>query len=197
VDDRGDLLECVFAVDAKPDECDFCAGASTERPHLSDLDVAANDFVAKPFDDDRDGCESGVSLAVSTTAGRRGQRWRRPPGRVDPTSYLGNERLALRPSLVAEQAVISVLPLGGVSERLGRPRPAVAGRPDRPARATTRPMRSSSLLCARSGSSGRAPDARQAVPIPAGGRGRRRRNSVPDPSVLAVLQPGENRSNLR
>jgi hypothetical protein len=78
------LLECVFAVDAKPAECDFCAGASTERPHLSDLDVAANDFVAKPFDDDRDGCESGVSLAVSTTAGRRGQRGVAPPVALTP-----------------------------------------------------------------------------------------------------------------
>ncbi len=62
LDDRGDLLECVFAIDAKSDECDFCASASTEWPHLSNLDVAANDLVAKPFNDGGDGCESGVSL---------------------------------------------------------------------------------------------------------------------------------------
>ncbi len=62
VDDGGDLVERVLAVEADSHERDLCPRAAAEHPDIGDLNAARNDFVTEPFDDRGDRLESLVAL---------------------------------------------------------------------------------------------------------------------------------------
>ena len=62
VNDLGDLLERMLAIEAQSDERDLCARASTERSDITDVDGASDDLMAERFDHRRDVFESVVLL---------------------------------------------------------------------------------------------------------------------------------------
>lgn len=60
--DRGDLLQCMLAIEPESHEGDLCACASAERRDIFDVDPASDDLMAEPIDDGSDALESFVSL---------------------------------------------------------------------------------------------------------------------------------------
>ena len=50
MNDRGDLLERVLAIESQSHERNLCASASTERPNVTDIQAARDDLMAEPFD---------------------------------------------------------------------------------------------------------------------------------------------------
>ena len=53
MNDRGNLLERVLAIETQTHERDLGACASAEWPDITDIEAARDDLMAEPFDDRR------------------------------------------------------------------------------------------------------------------------------------------------